>query len=402
MEELTAPYRTNDLDALQSLAEQRRALEQELRELNIRLSTLLEGKTLEAWFEDRTQVKQQLQELLAEFPQWQRADPDADALKRQAETLEREFVEQVESAEQEWQDFQEAFRQAQQTLIGHQQHIRTIEERLTEVRSQLQALRQDGLSDEERRQQLRRVAMQADALRGQLADIQQQLQQFGTDPRPTVAALEQQIGKLADERQSRKQQVDQLYGALEALAPEAPYTALTALEEEIEQLGRRIERERLRAEAFRLLHQTVSQVREETLSSLTGPIEKEAVATLQRIAGSKFQRVTFNESLVPDGIVPQVDNRAIGLDQISGGEQEQLYFAVRMALAHVAFPNERHLVVLDDVFTYTDAVRLARIQTILDEAADRFQVVLLTCHPERYFALKDVKSFDLEKLAATG
>ena len=72
---------------------------------------------------------------------------------------------------------------------------------------------------------------------------------------------------------------------------------------------------------------------------------------------------------------------------MSGGVREQLYFAARLALADVAFGNDRQLVVLDDVFTYTDTPRLARIATILDETAQRFQILLLTCHPERYRGL---------------
>lgn len=69
------------------------------------------------------------------------------------------------------------------------------------------------------------------------------------------------------------------------------------------------------------------------------------------------------------------------------------------ALAEVAFPEGRQLVVLDDVFTYTDTSRLARIATLLDEAAERFQIVLLTCHPERYRGLPNAEFFDLEQLS---
>jgi uncharacterized protein YhaN len=72
-----------------------------------------------------------------------------------------------------------------------------------------------------------------------------------------------------------------------------------------------------------------------------------------------------------------------------------------MALADVAFGTERQLVVLDDVFTYTDTPRLARIATILDEAAERFQIILLTCHPERYRGLPAAKFFDLQEIVAT-
>ena len=42
---------------------------------------------------------------------------------------------------------------------------------------------------------------------------------------------------------------------------------------------------------------------------------------------------------------------------------------------------------------------VARITTILDEAAERFQIVLLTCHPERYRGLPNAHFFDLETLA---
>ena len=68
-----------------------------------------------------------------------------------------------------------------------------------------------------------------------------------------------------------------------------------------------------------------------------------------------------------------------------------------MALADIAFPTSRQLVVLDDVFTYTDAARLKRITAILEESAERFQIVLLTCHPERYSDFPDAKFVDLQR-----
>ena len=101
--------------------------------------------------------------------------------------------------------------------------------------------------------------------------------------------------------------------------------------------------------------------------------------------------------MLPSGISPRSIDETVSLDQISGGEREQVYFAVRMALADVTFAGERQLVVLDDVFTYTDTTRLARIATILDEAAERFQIILLTCHPERYRGLPNAMFFDLEE-----
>jgi uncharacterized protein YhaN len=73
-----------------------------------------------------------------------------------------------------------------------------------------------------------------------------------------------------------------------------------------------------------------------------------------------------------------------------------LYLATRLALADVLARDERQLVALDDVLTATDAGRLARVMTILEEAAQRLQILILTCHPERYRGLKGASFFDLE------
>lgn len=49
----------------------------------------------------------------------------------------------------------------------------------------------------------------------------------------------------------------------------------------------------------------------------------------------------------------------------------------------------------DDVLGVTDAGRLARVMTILEEAAQRLQILILTCHPERYGGLEEAKFLDL-------
>lgn len=185
---------------------------------------------------------------------------------------------------------------------------------------------------------------------------------------------------------------------MEQIISEAPYSALATAEEEITRLEDEIARHRLQIDAIRLLYETLTHQKRDVMHTILGPIRLRANHVLQRIAGNRFDDVHFDESLLPSGISPRSVDDAVSLDQISGGEREQVYFAVRMALADVAFNDERQLVVLDDVFTYTDTTRLARIVTILDEAAERFQIVLLTCHPERYRGLPNAQFFDLEQL----
>lgn len=94
-------------------------------------------------------------------------------------------------------------------------------------------------------------------------------------------------------------------------------------------------------------------------------------------------------------------DRAVGpglAKQMSGGERAQVYLAPRLALADVLARGERQLVVLDDVLTATDTGRLARVMGVLEVAAQRLQVLILTCHPERYRGLAGANFVDLEDI----
>jgi exonuclease SbcC len=55
-------------------------------------------------------------------------------------------------------------------------------------------------------------------------------------------------------------------------------------------------------------------------------------------------------------------------------------------------------VVLDDVLTFTDAARMARMLDVLEESAQRLQILIITCHPERYRGLQAAQFIDLEEM----
>ena len=54
--------------------------------------------------------------------------------------------------------------------------------------------------------------------------------------------------------------------------------------------------------------------------------------------------------------------------------------------------------VLDDVLTFTDAARMGRVLDVLEESAQRLQILIITCHPARYRGLQAAQFIDLEEL----
>jgi uncharacterized protein YhaN len=94
-------------------------------------------------------------------------------------------------------------------------------------------------------------------------------------------------------------------------------------------------------------------------------------------------------------------NQAAPVEQMSAGEQEQIYFATRLALAEVLSEGERQVLVLDDPLVNTDPERLPRVLEIIQEKSGRMQFVILSCHPERYMDLPGGVVHHLEKLETT-
>ncbi|WP_373319565.1 ATP-binding protein, partial [Gluconacetobacter johannae] len=72
-------------------------------------------------------------------------------------------------------------------------------------------------------------------------------------------------------------------------------------------------------------------------------------------------------------------------DTLSDGTREQIAVLVRLGLADLLRARGRPaMLVLDDALTYSDAGRLERLFDILTDAADRMQILVLTCRAELF------------------
>lgn len=106
---------------------------------------------------------------------------------------------------------------------------------------------------------------------------------------------------------------------------------------------------------------------------LTMLLNQKASAIIAEITGGRYERLAADENL-RIGLLSQGKRTAI--EQISQGTLEQVYFALRMAVAELLY-DEEYPVILDDTFAFYDDLRLER--TLKWLAGCRRQVILFSC-----------------------
>jgi len=398
LKELTEPYGTADLEELDSLMDKARELDGKIAEAETRMETLLSDASVEGIEQEQAQVEAVQANILEQHPDWAKDPPDSEALGVAAADRKDSFIATVETAEARWYAAQTALTAATTHRGELAGQLKQTKAQVKSLESRLTGLTEDGKEDQEREAQLRRMALSWEAARISLEETEEKLSAFSDDPVAAAEKLDKQL-EAAHEAATRAIEDEKTQeGRLEHLSAQGPYSTLAQAEEEVAELERRISEEELRVAAIRLIHEMVAQCRVEALTAVAAPVEAAATRTLQRIAGTRLGRVQLGRSFEPSHVLSQVAASPVPLDSVSGGEREQIYLATRLALAEVLARDERQLVVLDDVLTFTDTGRLARVMTVLEEAAQRLQLLILTCHPERYRGLEQAHFLDLEAI----
>ncbi|MFN0104929.1 MAG: AAA family ATPase [Bryobacteraceae bacterium] len=208
--------------------------------------------------------------------------------------------------------------------------------------------------------------------------------------------LEQTVGSLNTAINTDNEAAARLEGELAALQSQNLYTSLAETEERLAECTANLNRQSRRAAAIQLLKSTLTESRKNLTAALPDQIAGHATRNWRHIAGPSAHAIRIDQSWTPSGL--EVPDANAPIDDLSGGEAEQVAFATRLALATQLAQTNRQLAVFDDAFLATDPTRADRILELLAAAAERLQIIVLTCHPTRYQNLPAVRSFDLEKL----
>lgn len=204
-----------------------------------------------------------------------------------------------------------------------------------------------------------------------------------TDPDRLAAELATAADRIADLERRRTEQarilgerlkeLEQLDGsAAAAQAAAQAEDELAALVEETEEYLR-----------LQVARQIVLDCLTEYRKAHQDPVLERAgrlfrALTLERFAGLRPAETDDGSAVL---LAVRADGEALTVERLSEGTLDQLYLALRLASLERYAEEDRALpFVLDDVFMTFDDRRTRAALTVLDEMADRFQVIVFTHH----------------------
>jgi DNA repair exonuclease SbcCD ATPase subunit len=394
---LSQPFGSDDPDYLQKRREEADALDQRIAALRKQIEMVLDGEERDSMVGRRNELNAMIDDFEGQHPNWRSAPPVVGLLQTEFETFSRDVNESVASAEDAFERSQSDHAAAEKRQVELNGMLKAGQGNLETAGKRLKVLVDDGLSDNDRDKKRSEALMAWQAAKAGVEAAESELNSIPGDPARELEKLEKQRQVMEEEVAHSRDQEKSAEGRLQALAARGTYSRLAACEESLAEVADRIRRESLRMDAIRLLYETVRDAKGALLARVTAPVEESASRMLARVAGPRLGRPIFTQDFVPDAINPEISAGPVNLQNLSGGEQEQLHLIARLALADLLAKDQRQLVVLDDVLNATDSGRLRRVLSLLEEISERLQIIILTCHPERYRALEGAEFFALTR-----
>jgi DNA repair exonuclease SbcCD ATPase subunit len=233
------------------------------------------------------------------------------------------------------------------------------------------------------------------ATRSELAAVEQDLVRERPETlRERVADGEGEVLRGEAALGELRQELARVRGRLEALGERGPFEPWEEAEAAAVLAATRLAAVAARAAAAQRLHEALGAAREVARRSYRRPLAEKITELGRRVFGPTFA-VGLGEDLAV--AERELDGLRIPFDQLSAGAREQLSLLARLAAALLVAPQGGGApLVLDDALEHTDPERLAALREVLTRAGRECQVIVLTCHPERFAGLPEAVRVPLE------
>ena len=337
-----------------------------------------------------------------------RADGESELLARTSEFEALPQAAAIEGDEKSLSLVETELKQAEQRLADAESHQRHQETQLLKARHASEAAHRewqrmtDELNSPERQQQIEKLTQDITAAENQQAQLETALKERQAtinEARPELVKQDIERFRATAEHQEIAQQkraleLSEIRARLEAWGAEGLEEQHNEHVAELEHVNRRYLELDRRAKALDLLLSLLKEKRQALTRRLQAPLQKHL---------DHYLTVLFPEASleVDENLMPGKFSRGSELGQmaeLSFGAREQMGLISRLAYADLLQEAGRPtLIILDDTLVHSDAERLDGMKRILFDAATRHQILLFTCHPEKWRDL-GVEPRDLEAL----
>ncbi|MHA3772132.1 AAA family ATPase [Verrucomicrobiota bacterium sgz303538] len=382
-----AEARVTSLAEAEAASEQTRALDQQLRIARQSLTGALgEWETAAKLDAAITRIDASVSQQLLHL----QPTPDEDAatlisLQTNEQTLAASLKSAVESEEEavtQIERAREALEVVRRRREEHGAQLGAIEARLRGLQEQREMIVQ-RYPQEELAAALERVQTEWVRAEARLADARRQMPPNAERLPERSQRLARAAAEIDAACQRAKNDLQRLEIQLEERGAEGLYSRETELDEKLAWACAEAARLREEGYAARLLGELIQQRERTAVRMVLGPLENRLSEVFAGLTGISTRRVWFDETLQVRGIGAKEDE-LVRFDDLSRGAREQLLLALRAAIALELAADGPQCLVLDDVLVNTDAVRQQNVLDYLQELAGRLQIIVLTCHAERY------------------
>jgi len=330
---------------------------------------------LEQLASDQTEAEGELEKAKTQLEATPKPDP-------------KENVPALEEAEAAFTRAGTALDKAESDERAHQSSLSALKQARDNAQTEWQRLADEEKSPA-RQQQLRQITTDLATIEKQQSELEASLERREREIcearpeflRQDIERYQNAVNQLRQTQENRGRELRDIKVRLEAWGAEGLEEQLNEKETEYDQCNRRYQELHRRAQALDLLLNLLTEKRQALTRRLQAPLQKHL---------NHYLSVLFPEASmeVDEQLRPGTFSRGTELGQItelSFGAREQMGLISRLAYADLLREAGRPtLVILDDTLVHSDSDRLEDMKRILFDAASRHQILLFTCHPEKW------------------
>jgi exonuclease SbcC len=268
----------------------------------------------------------------------------------------------------------EAHQKAQQESAGRQTRQHTLETQIADLRNRYPA----GIDVAKSQAQTTFYETES-RLNGTRGKLPPDFEKLPDRNKRAAASLQQ----VTNELRTKRTEQSEAKGSLETLGGQGIYSRETELIERQSEVSQRHRAAQTLAWAARISHDLIEYRKQAATKAVLAPLAQRLGAAFAELTGTPNRRVFLDETLRITGVGRNRDE-AHAFELLSQGAREQLLLCLRIAVAQELAVTEPQVLILDDVLVNTDPVRQERVLETLAAVASRLQVIILTCHPDRY------------------